>query len=138
VNIRALLSVAVAVSALIPAPSLAKVSAIPGASPVAIVQSTVQGGSVSSSLNTPGEVDVTFVNHRAVPATHVSFALVSNGVRRGNLEAAGTFSPGVSIEKTFQLQSGGRDLQVVVASVLFADGSRWKNKSVPAQVKAAR
>jgi len=99
--------------------------------PVSIVHRMVQSEVSGASINTPGLVDVTFVNHRSSPATLVSFALVSHGSRLASLHAEGTFSQGVEIEKTFATHAAERDQTVVLSSVKFADGTSWQNPNVP-------
>jgi hypothetical protein len=99
--------------------------------PVSIVHRSVQSEVSGASINTPGMVDVTFVNHRSSPATRVSFALVSHGSRLASLHAVGTFSQGVEIEKSFATHAPEHDQTIMLSSVTFADGSSWQNPNVP-------
>ena len=99
--------------------------------PVSIVHRNVQSEVVGGTINSPGMVDVTVVNHRSTPATRVSFALVSHGSRLASLHAEGSFSQGVEIQKSFSTHAPERDQTIMLSSVTFADGSSWQNPNVP-------
>jgi hypothetical protein len=108
---------------------LAATAQTPG--PISIVHRSVTPEVVGTSNNTAGVVDVTFVNHKSSPATHVSFALVSHGTRLASLHADGTFSQGVAIRRQFATHAPQRDQTVVLSSATFADGTSWQNPNVP-------
>jgi len=113
-------------SAIVVGPAIAA-----GPAPVSIVSSHVDPEIIGTANNAAGQVSVSFVNNAAQPATRVSFALVSNGLRLASLHADGSFSQGVPIHKSFLTHAPQRDQTIILSSVTFADGTTWQNPSVP-------
>jgi hypothetical protein len=75
--------------------------------------------------NQPGHVSVSFVNHKAVAATEVDFALLSRGKTIRTAPLSGTFSHGVTIQHSWTTSAAGLDQSVAITKVKFADGSVW-------------
>jgi hypothetical protein len=78
----------------------------------------------ASPVVTAGSVRIRFVNTSGQPVTHVDFALNDGAT----IDDAGTFSPGVTIDKTialwdFQAQSCD------IADATLSDGQTWTAQS---------
>jgi hypothetical protein len=75
----------------------------------------------------PTAAEIAYTNASSQPATEVVFAVTSDGNVVDMYDDVGTFSPGVTIDHTFQALTQADPSQVSVAQVTFADGSVWVN-----------
>jgi len=73
----------------------------------------------------PGHVSISFVNHKAIAATEVDFALLSHGQTIKTATLSGTFSQGVTINHSWNSNDANLDQSVAITKVKFADGSVW-------------
>ncbi len=93
--------------------------------PVTVTESSVFPQSSGTERNTPGQVMIEFVNHRDVPASVVTFALVGGGRTLATVQCLGTFAKDVAIRHSFATQTMQRDQTIELSSVMFKDGSVW-------------
>jgi hypothetical protein len=78
----------------------------------------------------PGSAAIAFTNEYTSPATHVVFALETNGFVVDRFDDAGSFAPGVMINHRFAENQARNDMRVAVEQATFADGTVWNNPDV--------
>jgi hypothetical protein len=108
--------------------------------PIHIDNVQVSGGETTdgndSIVIVPGSAAITFTNEYASPATHVVFALETNGFVVDRFEDVGSFAPGVTINHRFAESQPNDDMRVAVEQATFADGTVWNNPDVVALPEA--
>jgi hypothetical protein len=102
--------------------------------PIRIENAQLFGNNLSdedTSSSVPSSIKIDFTNNGNSPATHVVFAIESDGVVLNTIDDAGSFAKGATISHTFNDDELSSEQQVAVEQATFADGTVWNNPDVP-------
>jgi hypothetical protein len=104
--------------------------------PIHINNLQIFGGAATDgnddTIIVPASAAIAFTNEYSSPATHVVFALETNGFVIDRFDDAGSFAPGVMINHRFAENQASDDMRVAVEQATFADGTVWNNPDVVA------